>query len=62
MKAREQQLFMALPDEFTTKQFEQIVKNLGIPIKTAQRYLGHYISRYQLVNHVSHGHYAKIKH
>ena len=62
MKAREQQLFMALPDEFTTKQFENTANNLGIPIKTAQRYLGHYISRYQLVNRVSHGHYAKIKH
>lgn len=61
MKPRERQLFMALPDEFTTKQFEQTAKNLGIPLKTAQRYLGHFISRYQLVKHVSQGHYAKIK-
>ena len=61
MKAKEQQLYLALPDEFTTKQFTQIANELGIPIKSAQRYLGNLISRYQLVTHISHGHYAKTK-
>ena len=61
MKPREQQLLMALPAEFTTKQFEQTAKNLSIPFKTAQRYLGNLISRYQLVSRTSQGHYAKTK-
>lgn len=62
MKAKEQQLYSALPDEFTTKQFEEAAKKLGIPFKTAQRYLGNLISRYQLIEHTSRGHYSKIKH
>ena len=61
LKAREQQLLMALPDEFTTKQFEETAQSLGIPLKTAQRYLGNFISRYQLVERTCQGHYAKIK-
>jgi len=61
MKAKEQQLYLALPDEFTTKQFVQTANALGIPLKSAQRYLGHLISRYQLVEHISHGHYKKKK-
>lgn len=61
MKAKESQLYMALPDDFVTKQFEQTAKELSIPLKSAQRYLGNLISRYQLVEHTSHGHYAKIK-
>ncbi len=62
MKAKEQQLYSALPDEFTTKQFEEAAKKLGIPLKTAQRSLGNLISRYQLIEHTSRGHYSKIKH
>ena len=61
MKPREQQFLMALPDEFTTKQSEETAKQLGIPIKTAQRYIGSFISRYQLVERTGQGHYAKIK-
>ena len=61
MKPREQQLCLALPDEFTTKQFEQTAKTLSIPLKTAQRYLGNLISRYQLIKRTSQGNYAKAK-
>lgn len=61
LKPREQQLLMALPDDFTTKQFEQTAKSLSIPIKTAQRYLGNLISRHQLINRTSQGHYSKTK-
>ena len=61
LKAREQQLYAALPDEFTTKQFEETAKALGIPLKTAQRYLGNLISRYQLVTRTCQGHYVKTK-
>ena len=60
MKPREQQLLLTLPGEFTTKQFEQTAKTLNIPLKTAQRYLGCLISRYQLIERTSHGHYAKV--
>ena len=61
MKPREQQLCLALPGEFTTKQFEQTAKTLSIPLKTAQRYLGNLISRYQLIKRTSQGNYAKEK-
>lgn len=61
MKGREQQLFMSLPDEFPTQQFEQTCKALGIPVKTGQRYLGNFISRYQLIERISQGHYVKLK-
>ena len=61
LKPREQQFLMALPDEFTTKLSEETAKQLGIPIKTAQRYIGSFISRYQLVERTGQGHYAKIK-
>ena len=60
LKPREQQLYLALDDEFTTKQFEQTAKALGIPLKTAQRYLGNLISRYQLIKRISQGNYVKV--
>lgn len=59
LKAREQQLYLALPDAFTTKQFNDITEALGIPLKTAQRYLGAFISRHQLIERVQQGHYVK---
>jgi hypothetical protein len=59
MKPREQQLYLALTDEFTTKEFELTAKSVGIPLKTAQRYLGNIISRHQLIERTSQGHYAK---
>lgn len=59
LKPREQQLYQALGDEFTTKQFELIAKAQGIPIKSAQRYLGNLITRHQLIKRLSQGHYAK---
>ena len=61
MKPREQQLYLALADEFITKEFEQTAKAIGIPLKTAQRYLGNIISRHQLIERTSQGHYAKRK-
>ena len=61
MKPREQQLYVQLTDEFTTKQFEQTAKALGIPLKTAQRYLGNLISRHQLIVRRCQGQYAKVK-
>lgn len=60
LKPREQQLYLALDDKFTTKQFEQTAKALGIPLKTAQRYLGNLISRYQLIKRISQGNYVKV--
>lgn len=62
MKPRERQLYLALSDEFTTKQFEQTAKSLGIPLKTAQRYLGNFISRYQVIERTSQGHYVNKQH
>ena len=60
-KRDEQKLYQALGDEFTTKQFEQTAKALGIPIKTAQRYLGDMISRHQMIIRISQGNYVKKK-
>ena len=60
LKGRELQLYLALPDEFTTKMFNEKAKAFGIPLKTAQRYLGNFISRYQLIERVSQGNYVKV--
>lgn len=60
MKGREQQLYVALNDEFTTKEFNDTAVSINLPIKTAERYLGNYISRYQLIERVSQGHYVKV--
>lgn len=61
LKGREQQFYLSLPDEFTTKVFNEKAEALGIPSKTAQRYMGNFISRYQLIERVRHGYYIKIK-
>lgn len=61
MNAREKQLYLALPDEFVTKQFNDTSHSLGIPLKSAQRYLGNFISQYQLIKRTRQGHYSKIR-
>ena len=61
MNAREKQLYLALPDEFVTKQFNDTSNSLGIPLKSAQRYLGNFISQYQLIKRTRQGHYSKIR-
>ncbi len=59
MQANERRLFEALPQEFTTKEVMEKAQQTGIAQKTAERYLGNFVSKYHLADRVSNGHYRK---
>ena len=59
MSAQELAFFNALQQEFTTKDFLQVARQLHIPDRTAERYIGTFISDYNVVERVSTGHYRK---
>jgi hypothetical protein len=59
MTALERRLFDALPTDFTTNDCRQAAQRLGIPWKTAERYLGNFISRYHVAIRIKNGHYRK---
>ena len=59
MTAQEQQLFTALPDEFTTATCREKAESLGIPWRTAERYLGNFLSKFHIVDRTGHGCYKK---
>ncbi len=61
MNAQEVALFRELPDSFTTRECLELAKKLGIPTKTAERYLGNFFSKYHLVIRLSFGHYQKTQ-
>jgi len=61
MTPQEIALFRELPDAFTTRECLELAKKLGIPAKTAERYLGNFFSKYHLVKRQSLGHYHKVK-
>ena len=60
MSNQEKQLFIQLSDEFTTDDVRQLAKKFNIPWKTAEHYLGKYVSKYRLAVRVCNGHYKKI--
>ena len=61
MSAQELALYNALQQEFTTKDFLQLARQLHIPGRTAERYIGAFISDYNVVERVSTGHYRKLR-
>ena len=61
MSAQELAFFNALQQEFTTKDFLQVARQLHIPDRTAERYIGAFISDYNVVERVSTGHYRKLR-
>lgn len=60
MSAQERTLFSALAKEFTTTDCREKAKALDIPWKSAERYLGNFVSRHHVVQRIRNGQYAKI--
>lgn len=60
--AQENQYYKALPEgrEFKTMEAMDIAKSLGIPERTANRFLGNFINKYLVMKRVRHGIYEKL--
>lgn len=61
MSAQELAFLNALPQAFSRKDFLQVARQLQISERTAERYVGAFISDYNVVERVSTGHYRKRK-
>ncbi len=59
MSAQELTFLNALPKEFTRKDFLNIAHQLQIAERTAERYVGAFITEYNVVVRVTTGHYSK---
>ena len=59
MSQQETILFNTLGADFTTNDCRQKAQSLGIQWKTAERYLGLFVSKYHRVDRVRNGHYHK---
>lgn len=51
--------WQALPREFTTAEFVETAQSMGIPERTAKRYVGNFYTEFSLLTRVARGHYAK---
>ena len=61
LSATEKRFYDSLNDEFTTSDAKTAASSVGIPWKTAERYLGNFTSRYHIVHRIKNGHYRKIR-
>ena len=61
MPSRDKQLFEKLPVNFTTKDFNATAEELNIPLKTAEKIIGRFITRYKVVVRIKNGFYRKVK-
>lgn len=59
MSAQETLLYKALNKDFTTTDCRTSAQQLAIPWKTAERYLGLFVSKYHNVQRIRNGHYHK---
>lgn len=59
MNDNEKRFLQALPEEFTTNEAFVVAQQLGIPQRSAERYLGKFVSKYHCVTRVTNGHYRK---
>lgn len=59
LSTQELALYRSLGAEFTTQECQQAAAKLNIPWKTAERYLGQFVSKYHLIDRVKNGHYRK---
>ena len=59
LSTQELALFNALETDFTTQDCKMAAKNLGIVWKTAERYLGQFVSKYHIVDRIKNGQYRK---
>lgn len=59
MSAQELTFLNALPQEFSTKDFQMVASQLQMSKRTAERYVGDFITDYNVVVRISTGHYRK---
>ena len=59
LSAQELALFRALDTEFTTQDCQQKATGLNITWKTAERYLGNFVSKYHIAERIRNGQYKK---
>lgn len=60
MTAAEKRFFDSLGADFTTVSAKESALAIGLPWKTAERYLGNFISRYKVAHRIKNGQYKKI--
>ena len=59
MMQSEQAFWQALPKEFRTAEYHAIARSMGIPERTAKRYVGNFVKDFGLLSRVAQGHYVK---
>jgi len=59
LSSAEKMLFDVLGAEFTTQDAKQSANSLGIPWKSAERYVGQFVSKYHIVDRIRNGQYRK---
>ena len=60
MTQQERHFYDILPQQFDRKLYVELTAQAGINARTAERYVGLMVNRYQVVKRVSHGHYVKV--
>ena len=59
LSTAEKSLFDAIGNDFTTQDCKQAAATLGITWKSAERYIGKFVSTYHIVERIKNGHYHK---
>lgn len=60
LNPKSEKLFSSLPDKFTRQMVLGISKKLGIPQRTAEKYVGEYVNKHALCKRTGNGEYEKI--
>jgi hypothetical protein len=56
---QERQFFLELPDDITTVIWKSKAAELGIPVRTAERYIGNFVNKLHLISRIKNGVYKK---
>lgn len=61
LSPKSERLFENLPDKFNRQMVLSIGKKLGIPQRTAEKYVGEYVNKHGLCKRTGNGEYEKVK-
>ena len=61
LSPKSERLFENLPDKFNRQTVLSIGKKLGIPQRTAEKYVGEYANKHGLCKRTGNGEYEKVK-
>ena len=61
LSPKSERLFENLPDKFNRQTVLSIGKKLGIPQRTAEKYVGEYVNKHGLCKRTGNGEYEKVK-